>query len=245
MPVILVANLNKRFEIRKSKTELLLHPFKRRFKSVLNDINLTIDACGIYSLVGPNGSGKTTLLRILSGILLPDSGEVRIYDDTVSVNPNLIFLISEADKGFYPRLSLKNNLIFFASLILSNRKDIINRVECIIDEFGLREEVNTRFQELSSGTRQRLSIARAMLFDPKILLFDEITKGIDLSQQQIIYRLIKSLKEKGKTIIFSTHIRDEIERLSDRVILLEKGRLVTFGAYPDIRDDIRQIFNLQ
>jgi len=244
MPVISISNLYKKFEIKRSKRDILFNPFKREYKIVLNNINLKIDECGLYSLVGPNGSGKTTLLRILSGIILPNSGEVRVFDSPARINPYQIFLISEAEKGFYPRLSLKNNLLFFASLISANRRDITRKVDEIIDEFDLKCEMNTRFQELSSGTKQRLSIARAMLFDPRILLFDEITKGIDLSQQQTIYRLIKSLKKRGKTIIFSTHIKDEIENLSDKVILLNEGKIIAFGEYAVIKDTMRQIFNL-
>ncbi|MGB9600447.1 MAG: ABC transporter ATP-binding protein [Myxococcota bacterium] len=244
MSLIELQNIYKRFIIKKSRSELLLHPFRKRFKEVLKDINIKIDQNGIYSLVGPNGSGKTTLLRIICGILFPDSGKLLINNSPFYLNPHIVFLISESDKGFFPRLSLNDNLLFFASLMSNNRKEAKEHTDFLINQFELTAERDTRFQELSSGTRQRLSIARAMLFDPQIILFDEITKGIDLKQQQLIYSLIRKLQASGKTIIFATHLLNEIEALSDIVILINEGRILRFAPYKDIRSDIKKVFNI-
>lgn len=244
MPLIEIKNLNKRFEIRKTRTELILHPFRKRYKEVLKDINITIERSGIYSLIGPNGSGKSTLLRIICGILFPDTGTLFVNNRELFLNPHIIFLITESDKGFFPRLSLKNNLLFFASLMSNNRKEIKENVEFLINKFELEKERDTRFQELSSGTKQRLAIARAMLFDPQILLFDEITKGVDLKQQQLIYSLINKLRKDGKTIIFATHLLNEVETLSDSVILLNDGKIIQFAPYNEVSENIKKVFNL-
>lgn len=245
MPIIELKNINKRFERKKGRIEFLLHPFKKEYKAVLKDINIVIDKNGIYSLVGPNGSGKTTLLRIISGILYPDSGEILIDKNHFTLNPHKVFLISESDKGFFPRLTLKNNLFFFASLVSSDRKKIKEKIDNLMEEFDLDKERDTHFQELSTGTRQRLAIARAMLFNPDILLFDEITKGIDIKQQQTIYNLIRRLKELNKTIVFATHLIGEIENLSDYVILIENGKILDFGSYNDIRKNLNMVFDIQ
>ncbi|MCX7959913.1 MAG: ABC transporter ATP-binding protein, partial [Deltaproteobacteria bacterium] len=231
MPAVELRNIFKSFEIKKGKKELFLHPFRKRYKEVLKDISFLLDGSGICSLIGPNGSGKTTLLRIICGILYPDRGEVLINNMPFSLNPNKVYLISESDKGFFPRLSLINNLRFFASLTSSDKKSIYEKTERIISDFELTNEKDTRFQELSSGTRQRLAIARAMLFNPEILLFDEITKGIDIAQQKLIYTLIRRLRDEGRIIIFATHLLYEAEELTDRIILLYQGRIEGFGPF--------------
>lgn len=245
MPRLEVRNLNKKFKQRRGGLNFILHPFEHNYKDILKNISFSIDRNGIFSLVGPNGSGKSTLLRILCGILLPDSGEVVIDDTPISIDPHKVFLISDSEKGFYPRLSLINNLRFFLALI--NDKDITrkNNLSKIVEEFGLEKEQDTRFQELSTGTKQRLAIARAMLFDPQILLLDEITKGVDIAQQQTIYTLLHRLKERGKILIFATHVMDEIANLSDMVILIQNGNLLGFGEYSQIKDQIKQVFNIK
>ncbi len=245
MAILEAKNLNKRFKISRRKIDIILHPFKNTYKDVLNEINFCIDTNGIYSLVGPNGSGKSTLLRILCGILMPDTGSVKINNSPISINPEKVFLISDSEKGFYPRLSLINNLQFFSSLIENSKPGQEINIESLLEEFGLKEERDTRFQELSSGTRQRLAIARAMLFDPQIILFDEITKGVDIKQQQIIYELLYRLKNSGKTIIFATHIMDEIINLSDKIILINDGRLIGFSTYSEIKEHIKQVFDIK
>lgn len=245
MSVVELRNINKKFEIKKNRFKYAVHLFKKEFKVVLKDINLKIDSPGLYSLVGHNGSGKTTLLRIISGLLYPDIGEVLIEGRPFSINPEKVFLISEPEKGFFPRLTLKENLTFFARLNIKEGNKIKESVNRVIDQFDLRGEEESRFQELSSGIRQRLAIARAMLFDPAILLFDEITKGIDIKQQNIIYRFLKELRKKGKTIIFATHIKNEIEDLSEKVILLHKGEIIDFGEYRDIQNSIKGLFEIQ
>ncbi|MCX7944587.1 MAG: ABC transporter ATP-binding protein [Deltaproteobacteria bacterium] len=245
MPKIELKGVSKKFEIKKTKTEFFLHPFKKSYKNVLDDINICIEKPGIYSLIGPNGSGKTTLLRIISGILYPDVGEVLINNSRFNLNPSKVFLISESERGFFPRLSLINNLKFFASLIYSNMREINKIITDILHEFDLEKEKNTRFQELSTGTKQRLAIGRAMLFNPEILLFDEITKGVDIKQQQIIYSLIKRFKDEGKTIIFATHLIKEVEELSDKVILLNQGKIFGFGNISEVTKDINRVFEIQ
>ncbi len=245
MPVIELRNICKRFEIKKGRTELILHPFRKRYKEVLNDFSLSLKNSGIYSLTGPNGSGKTTLLRIISGILYPDSGEVLIDNVAFRLNPNKVFLIAESDKGFFPRLTLWQNLRFFGSLINKDRKIVNDKIEIILNDFELTKEKDTRFQELSSGTKQRLAIARAMLFDPDILLFDEITKGIDIKQQHYVYSLLKKLRKAGKTIIFATHLINEIRDLSDQIILINQGRIVSIGSFEETEKDIKRIFEIE
>lgn len=244
MPIIELINISKRFAIKRGRLDTLLHPFTRSYKEVLNNLNLVIENQGIYSLIGPNGTGKTTLLRILSGILYPDNGFVKIDGEPFVLNPYKVFLISESEKGFFPRLTLKNNLKFFASLILSDKEIINKKIEKIIHDFDLDKETDTRFQELSTGIKQRLAIARAMLFDPEIILFDEITKGIDIKQQQLIYSLIRRFKEQGKTIIFATHLINEIKELSDKIILINDGRIISFGNYDEIKGDLKRVFGI-
>lgn len=193
----------------------------------LQPINLTIEAGELVAVIGHNGAGKSTFLKMLASWHLPDSGQVII--DGIDLKNR----VAVARKiGFVPEVpnlfeffSVEYNLKIFARLF----QVPFLRIEEILQEFDLGNFRKNRVQILSKGLRQRVSIGRALLADPPILLFDEPTSGLDFDMTKEIYRMIKAFHAAGKTIIFTSHRPEEIKTLATRVIMLHQGNLVFDG----------------
>lgn len=194
----------------------------------IRSINLEVEKGELVALIGHNGAGKSTLLKVLSGWLLPDSGQAFIEDI------DLVNRLSVVRKvGFIPEtpnlfdfFSVEYNLKLFARLFHVSSE----RVEAILSVFNLLSFRHNRIQELSKGLRQRVSIGRALLADPPVLLFDEPTSGIDFEMTKEIYTLLKEFHSSGKTIIFTSHRPEEIKALATRIVVLHHGNVVFDGS---------------
>ncbi len=234
-------NLTKEFFPAKGLPEFLLHPLKRSKKiSALNRINLEIPEGKIFSLLGPNGAGKTTLIKILCGLILPTSGtsEVCGYDVTKEGTEvkNLVGLVTGEERSFYWRLTGRENLHFFAALHGFSSKKTNERVNFLSQFLSLTDFLNKRFQEYSTGMKQRLAIARSLLNDPKVLFLDEPTKSLDPESAEELRRFIleKLVKKEGKTIFYTTHQLSEAEFFSDYIAIMKKGQIKIFGSLTEL-----------
>lgn len=192
----------------------------------------------IYGLLGPNGAGKTTTLRLLSGLMKPTSGQAFINGADVLTDPqtakrSIGFLT--ANTGLYHRLSPRELLPFFAQLHDIAPETIARRVDELIDWLGMKDFADTRCGALSTGQKQRMNIARALIADPPALILDEPTLGLDVLTNRVILDFIRQERCAGKAIVLSTHYLDEAEALCDRIGLLHEGRLVTEGDMPTLR----------
>jgi len=194
----------------------------------------------LFCLVGTNGAGKTTLLKLLCNLILPTSGEIFINGYNVIKDSertrSSIGLVTGDERSFYWRLTGKQNMKFFATFY--NLSSYESRIK--IDElFKLLhiEEPDKRFQEYSSGIKQRLSIARALLNDSPVLFLDELTKGLDPASAKELRIFIKEtlVKEKKKTVFFSTHNLHEAEELADRIAFMRKGKITADGTIDELR----------
>jgi len=186
-------------------------------KIVIDNINLTIEKNTITALTGPNGAGKTTLLKIISGLIIPDRGKVELKTKTG--------LVYNSETSFYNQLTVKQNLVFWYKLYnRHNNKNIINE---IIEKLELKEFTDIKFEVLSSGIKQKLSIARALLSEPGLLLIDELTRSVDFISSEKLHNLIVELnKEKNITVFFVSHNKEEIEKLSNKIVYIDKGRII-------------------
>ena len=200
---------------------------------------LTVDAApGAVGLLGPNGAGKTTTLRMLLGLLRPSSGQATIEGFSSTLHPDevkrRVGLVS-ASAGLYPHLSVREMLLFFADLYgvrLSQSADNLQRLSRVLDMETL---LDRRGITLSTGQKQRVQLARALMHDPPVLLLDEPTVGLDVFGSQMVLEYLAHLRDLGKAVILTTHRLDEAERLCDRFGLLHQGQLVSEGTMEQLR----------
>lgn len=202
-------------------------------KRALNSINFEIRKGEIFGFLGPSGSGKTTMINILTGQLLPDSGITQLLGkDSQDLHPTdleKIGIVSD-QSGFYEKLSLEKNLLLYAKLYGVN----LNRVDELLDKVGLLASKKVLAEQLSTGMKQRMLLARALINQPKILFLDEPTSGLDPTTSKSIHELLVQLRESGATIFLTTHDMNEATLLCDHLALLNKGKLIEQGSPADI-----------
>jgi sodium transport system ATP-binding protein len=208
-------------------------------KLAVAGITFHVRAGEIYGLLGPNGAGKTTSLRMLSGLIRPSSGQALINGVDVAQEPleakRYIGFLT-ANTGLYQRLTPRELLPYFAELHGLDKATIARRTRELIDFLGMQEFADLRCGALSTGQKQRTSIARALVADPPILILDEPTLGLDVLTNRVILDFIRREREAGKAILLSTHYLDEAEVLCDRIGLLHQGRLIAEGDMPALRE---------
>ena len=202
-------------------------------KTALNQIQFNVEKGEIFGFLGPSGAGKTTLINILTGQLKADEGTTRLLGkDTKDLTPEdlaHIGLVGDSS-GYYEKLSLEKNLIVYAKIYgLPN-----SRVDEVLEQVGLLESKKTIAEKLSTGMRQRMFLARALLNRPELLFLDEPTSGLDPMTSKKIHRLLEELKAAGTTIFLTTHDMVEATELCDRISLLNQGDLVEIGTPRDI-----------
>lgn len=207
-------------------------------KSILQDINLRIEKSEIFGLIGPNGAGKSTLLSILATILKPTSGQVYMNNHNIIEDPQLMrkwigYVPQEI--ALYPMLSVMENLKFWAQL--APKKVTQEKILALAEVVNLSDCLYAKVRTLSGGTKRKLNIVTAMLHDPKILIMDEPTVGIDSQSKQEIISYIKGLKMYDVTVIYTTHNFDEIQYLCDRIGVLNNGMLRFVGNVKDGKNE--------
>jgi ABC-2 type transport system ATP-binding protein len=203
---------------------------RRGRTQALSDISFFVPSGNILAILGPNGSGKTTLLKLVSTMLLPDSGSVQVNGvntlrDSHSVRQQVGFVVA-SERSFFPRLSARENLKFFACLDEVPRKARAEKVEEMIAEVGLAEEADTLVMKFSSGMYQRLGIARALIKHPSVLLLDEPTRSVDPGSAQHCWEVIRKLANRGTTVLLATHSFQEAAAVADYLAILFRGSLM-------------------
>ena len=215
----------------------IFEPPKGKPVVAVDSISLEVRRGEIFGLLGPNGAGKTTALRMISTILEPTSGKVLVDGlDTVSeadeVRRRLGFL--SGDTGLYKNLKAREMIEFFGRLYGMDENKLRERVDYLIDVLDMERYSGTMCEALSSGTKQKVNIARTMVHDPPILVFDEPTVGLDVLVARTLTDFILELKKHQKTVIFSTHIMREAERLCDRIAIIHDGGLLAVGTLDEL-----------
>ena len=199
----------------------------------LQNVSFTLRSGALLALLGPNGSGKTTLLKLISTMLLPDSGRVFVRGSDTQRQPQQVrafvgFAVA-GERSFFPRLTARENLDFFATLDDVPRKSRKQRVELILFRTGLLESADMLVMKFSTGMYQKLAIARALIKRPSVLLLDEPTRSLDHAATAEIWTLIQELSADGTTILIATHNFQEAAALADSVAVLRKGQLARYG----------------
>ena len=191
-------------------------------------IDFECHAGEIFGLLGANGAGKTTTLRMLSTVLMPTGGNAAILGHDISADPTAVrkcLGFYSASTALYPRLTARETIEFFAR-INQYPGDVKQRVDFLVERFGISHYASARVDKLSSGMKQKVSIARTVAHDPPILIFDEPTVGLDVLNALEMQEVIREFRAQGKTILFSTHIMSEAEKLCDRIAIIHGGRIL-------------------
>ena len=211
---------------------------------VLRGISLEAGSGEIFGLLGPNGAGKTTTLRIVCTLLAPDAGSVEVLGFDTRTAPEEVRRrvgVVTADIGVYPRLSARENIAYFAELSGVLDGELERRVDTVLERLDMVPFANQRAESLSSGQRQKVAIARAIVHDPEVLMFDEPTSNLDVLASREIRNFMVESRDRGKCVIFSTHVLHDAERLCDRVTILHEGTVVATGPTAEVRGSHRDL----
>ncbi|MBQ8681895.1 MAG: ATP-binding cassette domain-containing protein [Bacilli bacterium] len=215
-----------------------------------NDITFKVDDGMIFGIIGPNGAGKTTMLRMLSGIMEPSKGSILIdkksyKDKGIEIKKNLAFL--SGNTKLYKDIS-PVELLRMCGEYYDVEKDVLDkRIEVIVDRFDMKSFAHQKIENLSTGQYQRVSIARCLVHDPKYYILDEATSGLDVISGKVIIDFIKEEKAKGKCIIYSTHYMEEATSICDKILMMNKGKVLIEGTVKEIKkksgkDNLRDAF---
>ncbi|AFY40264.1 Fe(3+)-transporting ATPase [[Leptolyngbya] sp. PCC 7376] len=204
-------------------------------RQVLKGLTLHIQAGEIYGLLGPNGAGKTTTINILCNLLKGDRGEIRIAGQSVSEATKKIIGVAPQENLLYKTLSCAENLRFFAKIYGIRGKNCDKRIDYCLDAVGLGDRRNSPVESLSGGMQRRMNVAVALVHNPQLLILDEPTTGLDIETRYDIWALIQQLRADGMTILLTTHLLDEAERLCQRIGVLKGGQIVAEGTLPELR----------
>lgn len=197
----------------------------------------------IYGLLGANGAGKTTTLRMLATILEPTDGTAivcghDVIDEPQKVRANVGFLSTAT--ALYPRLTSREMVEYFGRLNGLDESTLKKRVDDVFSRLDMNSFTDRRCDKLSTGMKQKTSIARTLVHDPQVMIFDEPTLGLDIMTARTIIGFIRECRHRGKTVIFSTHVMSEVEKLCDVVGIIQSGKLLAEGSLAELRDRYRE-----
>lgn len=212
--------------------------------TVLRGISLEAQAGEIFGLLGPNGAGKTTTLRIICTLLSPDAGSVEVLGFSTRTAPEEVrkrIGVVTADIGVYPRLSARENIEYFGRLCGLSGADLDRKVNGVVERLDMGSFAKQRSESLSSGQKQKVAIARAIVHDPQVLMFDEPTSNLDVLASKEVREFMVEVKGRGKCVIFSTHVMHDAERLCDRITIIHQGRVVASGRTAEVRGEHRDL----
>ena len=231
--MIEIKNVSKEFEKLDDK--------KKKIKFLADDdISFEVKDGEILGLLGPNGAGKTTLLRILAGIMKPTKGEVLLggksyKKDEIEIKKQIAFL--SGNTKLYKDISPVELLKLCADYYDMDKSKLDARIDEVVKKFNMESFKNQKIGSLSTGQGQRVGVSRCVLHDPHYYIFDEATSGLDIISSQVILDFIKEEKKRGKCIIYSTHYMEEAENICDRVVLINKGKVIAIGTPEKICKD--------
>jgi ABC-2 type transport system ATP-binding protein len=216
-------------------TKVFSIPFRKQSIVAVRDLNLRVEPGEVYGLLGPNGSGKSTTLKIILGLVSPTRGRTQIFgrDSSVVATREAVGFLPE-NPYFYKFLTGAETLRFFGKLCGLSGSELRDRVQELLDLVGLTEARNQRLSTYSKGMLQRIGLAQALINEPKLVVLDEPTAGVDPAGSRDIRNLIIDLKKRGVTVLLSSHLLGQVQEICDRVGILAKGALVREGPLEEL-----------
>ena len=225
----------------------------KSFKNIkaVDNISFTVNEGEIVGLLGENGAGKTTTLRMIATMLKPTEGTANINGFDILKNSSKvrseIGILFGGEVGLYDRLTARENIKYFAMLNGLSEEQSNENIKNLMEVFEMDEYIDRKVGKFSRGMKQRVAIARSIVHNPKVMLFDEPTIGLDVTASRTVQNFIFRCKKENKVIIFSSHSMREVEKLCDRVIIIHKGKIVEEGTIIDLKekynnDDLEEVF---
>lgn len=219
-------------------------------KKVLKEVTFAVKPGEIIGYIGPNGAGKSTTVKIVLGMLEKDGGSISLFGESiessdVAYKSRIGYVPENAD--LYETLTAREYLLFIGELYGMTESDILNKSEQMMEALGIKESFNSRLSSFSKGMRQKVLIISSLIHNPDILFWDEPLSGLDANSVQVIKELLWKLKKDGKTIFYSSHVMDTVEKLSDRILILNEGEVVADGPFDELKEEadgtLEQLFN--
>ncbi len=208
-------------------------------RAAVNNVSFDVNQGEIFGLIGPNGAGKTTTISMLMDIIKPDSGEIKVMGEKLNDgSKNKIGYLPE-ERGLYKKMSVMDTIIYFASLKGVDKVLARKRGEEMLKRADLLPHQNKRIEELSRGMGQIIQVIITTIHEPDLIILDEPFSGLDPVNTQLLKDIIRELKNRGKTIIMSTHLMNDIEELCDRLLMINKGRAVLYGSVAEVKSKYR------
>ena len=231
-------------EAGESATAVSIEGLTKDYGSIraVDGLDLVIPKAEVFGLLGPNGSGKTTTINCLTGLLKPTEGTIRVMGiDVQEKGPEAreVMGVSPQETAIYPYLTGEENIRLFGELYSVPRKTLDARVDYVLEKLGLLDEARRRVGKYSGGMKRRVSIAMALVTDPKVVLLDEPTVGMDPQARRAVWDFIVELRDRGKTVVLTTHYMEEADELCDEVGIIDHGKLIEFGTPENLREKYR------
>ena len=223
-PILSVKNLTKQF---------------KNFKAV-DGVSFDVDEGEIFGLLGPNGAGKTTIIRIIATVLAPTQGTVEVLDFDIVKNAEEVrknIGVLTTDIGVYERFSGRENLRYFGELYGLSKNILEERINELADLLEMQDFIDRRAGKYSTGMKQKLAIARSVIHNPKIIIFDEPTAGLDVLASQTVLNFMRQSKKPSGCVIFSTHQMHDAEKMCDRVVIIHKGKVIANDAVENLKNE--------
>ena len=216
---------------------LILEGLRKQFDGAyaVNNVSFKVDKGDVYGFLGPNGAGKTTTIRMIMGIIHPDNGSINLNGNDINAlgRQNLGYL--PEDRGLYQKQRIEEILHYFGSLRGLQKLDAKKKSSMWLDRFGMTDQGGRKVEELSKGNQQKIQFILSLLHDPDLIILDEPFTGLDPLNQILLKEIIQEKQEEGKTIIFSTHQMEQVERLCNNICLIDRGSIVVEGSLKEIR----------
>tara|TARA_B100001175_G_scaffold290111_1_gene274325 strand:- start:614 stop:1498 length:885 start_codon:yes stop_codon:yes gene_type:complete len=216
---------------------LILEGLRKQFDGAyaVNNVSFKVDKGDVYGFLGPNGAGKTTTIRMIMGIIHPDNGSIDLNGNDINAlgRQNLGYL--PEDRGLYQKQRIEEILHYFGSLRGLQKLDAKKKSSMWLDRFGLSDQGDRKVEELSKGNQQKIQFILSLLHDPDLIILDEPFTGLDPLNQILLKEIIQEKQDEGKTIIFSTHQMEQVERLCNNICLIDRGSIVVEGSLKEIR----------
>ena len=201
------------------------------FLTAVDALSLVIEPGEVFGLLGPNGAGKSTTIAMTVGLLRPDSGTVRVGGgDPADAGVRALLGVAPQALAIYDELSARENIQFFGSLYALSGKDRARRADELLELVGLTDRATDRVKGFSGGMKRRVNLACALVHDPKVVLLDEPTAGVDPQSRHAIFEIVRTLRDQGRTIVYTTHYMEEAQKLCARVGIIDKGRLLAMDS---------------